>query len=490
MQSHRTFKTFIALVVGVALAALPEVAQATPLSPFIDLQERGLTLVGDGEGLRGWGGGPRDLSVDIQGPVRFALLYWAGRQRPCEEATPGAGDCTIPPGAYRDQEVVFDGTSLTGTLIGNEHQPVSAEGPIQNVGYFADVTSIVSAKGTGAQTFTFADGNLAHNLWRLDGVALLVAYTNTSDSRWWRVLVHDGLDFAWGPDPTPGDTRVTAPVALNHGANLTARQAELWLVMGDGVPERPEHVTISNNATIFNGMDGSNGPEWDVDKLNIDIPAGVGSTTVQAFSAPNPQNPDSLLWEVAALRVQQLDAARPRCPITLNDPGPPARVEVTIQDTGTGLAEILVTRSENADTVVPPFTVGTTDPVVLSATKIDQTQRARVEARVTDLAGNVAICDPILVLVVRENGSSVTDSHNDVPRAEDKVTVTNGSPGINHLEIRVNGRKFNVTGLKAGERKTIDISSAMVDGNNTVTLRATGKPGGSANVMIWDGVGE
>ena len=80
-------------------------------------------------------------------------------------------------------------------------------------------------------------------------------------------------------------------------------------------------------------------------------------------------------------------------PVTLNDPGPPARVEFTVQDTDCGLAEILVTRSENADTVVPPFTVGTMDPVVVSSTKIDQTKPATVEIRTTDGCDNVRPCD-------------------------------------------------------------------------------------------------
>ena len=66
---------------------------------------------------------------------------------------------------------------------------------------------------------------------------------------------------------------------------------------------------------------------------------------------------------------------------------------MTVQDTGSGLASLVITRSENADTVAPPFTVGTTDPVVVSSTKIDQTQPARVTLLVTDLAGNVTICD-------------------------------------------------------------------------------------------------
>jgi hypothetical protein len=58
--------------------------------------------------------------------------------------------------------------------------------------------------------------------------------------------------------------------------------------------------------------------------------------------------------------------------------GPPERVEVTFQ-AHRGLTEIVVTRSENADTVVPPFNPGTTDPVVVSSTKIDQSMPARVD---------------------------------------------------------------------------------------------------------------
>lgn len=475
-----------------ACLAFTAAAQATHLTPFIDLQEKGLTLAGDAKGLMGWGGVPKTLNVNVGGPVRFALLYWAGRERPCVE-TPaaGSGDCSGVTQPFKDQELTFDGTPITGTIIGTETQPITGGGPILNIGYFADVTSLVSAKGAGTHPFVIGDGNAASNLWRLDGITLLVGYTNTADTNWYRVLVGDGLDSAFGPDPTPGDTRVTAPYTFNHGANLSPRTAELWLAMGDGTADRPDHVTISNNATIYNGLDGSNGPQWDTDTLTIDIPAGVGTTTVQAFSAPNNQNPDSLLWEVAALRVRQLDASPAQCPITLNDPGPPARVETTIRDVGTGLAEIVVTKSENADTVVPPFTVGTTDPVVLSATKIDQTQKARIEARVTDLAGNVRICDPILLMVVRENGASLTDSMTDVPRAEDKVTITNGSPGVATLEVQVNGRKFKASGLKDGEEVTLDVSSAMVPGdNNTVSFKVTGKPGGTANVMIWDGVSQ
>lgn len=488
MHFRRSRTTWIGMILLLGLI-LPAAAHATALAPFIDLQEKGLTLSVAGVGTQGWNGNPRNLTVNIGGTVRFALLYWAGRQRPCDESSPGV--CASPVAEpYRDQDMIFDGNALRGTIIGTETQPVSGGGPIFNVGYFADVTSIVAAKGTGSQTFTFADGNKSSNLWRLNGATLFVAWTDASTNNWYRVLIWDGLDFAYGPDPTPGDNRVTAPVNFNHGVNLTARSADLWMALGDGTADRPENVTVSNNPTIFNMLSGSSGFDWDSVKFPITIPAGVGITTVQANSEPNNQNPDSLLWEVAAIRVQQLDIAKPTCPLEFLT-GPPAQVIATIRDTGTGLASIVVTKSENSDTVVPPFTVGTTDPVTVNSTKIDQSQRSRVELVVADLAGNQRVCDPIQTLITRDEDKPETQTFRDVPLAENKVLITNGTPGLKKVEVTVNGIKFKAKELQDGQRTTLDISSALHAGeNNVVTIKASGKKDGWADIVIWDGGAE
>lgn len=475
--------------IGMALLSsllLPSVAHSTPLAPFIDLQEKGLTVSVAGVGTQGWNGSPRNLTLNVGGTVRFALLYWAGRERPCDQAVPGTCDNPVTE-PYRDQDIVFDGNAIRGTIIGTETQPTSGGGPILNIGYYADVTSIVAARGTGNQTFTFADGNLGSNLWRLNGAGLLVAYTDAANlSKWYRVQVWDALDFAFGPDPTPGDTRVTAPVNFNHGVNLSNRVGDLWLFLGDGTGDRPDNITISNNPTVFNALNGSEGLDWDSEHQTVNIPAGVGTTTVQVNSSPNNQNPDSLLWEVAALRVQQLDAGKPRCTLQFLS-GPPAQVIATIQDTATGLASIVVTQSENADTVVPPFTVGTTDPVVVTATKIDQTLRSRVELVATDLAGNQLTCDPIQALISRDDEKPEAQTYNDVPRAEDKITIMNGNPGLKKVTIIVNGVKYKVKDLSNGETTMIDIAPAMHPGNNVVTIKGNGKKGSSADIVIWDG---
>lgn len=275
-------------------------AGATPLTVALDLQGQGLAVSDGGVGMQGIGSGTRNLTLDIGGPVQAALLYWVGRDRPCPMS---GGSCVIPSLPYKDQVLLFDGNLITGTIIGTETQPVSGGGPINNVGYLADVTGIVQAKGTGVQTFVLKDGNTASNLFRLSGAGLLVIYTDPADTANYRLIVYHGLDFAYGADPTPGATQVTAPVTFTHGADTAARVSKLRIFSGDSELHRPDRIDISNNSSVFNGLDGSDGVAFDSDALVVDIPAGVASTTVQLFSAPPNQNPDSLLWTLGALRL-------------------------------------------------------------------------------------------------------------------------------------------------------------------------------------------
>jgi len=284
------------VVAALAFAAAPA-ASATTLAPFIDLQEAGLTAVQDGVGLRTLGSGTATLTVTVGGPVRFALLYWAGRDRP---APLSGGICASPPQPYKDQQMVFNGNPLTGTIIGTECQATANNGPVNNIGYFADVTSLVAAAGPGPHTFPMADGNLGSNLWALDGATLFVAYTNTADPTTYRLLVQDGLDFARANAGQP-DNRVTTPVTFNHGSSASPRSGELYLAVGNATARRHDSVTISNNPTVVDQLDRDDGPSWDAEAITVNVPAGVGTTTVQVNSVR--PTPDLLLWEMAALRV-------------------------------------------------------------------------------------------------------------------------------------------------------------------------------------------
>jgi cysteine-rich repeat protein len=177
------------------------------------------------------------------------------------------------------------------------------------------------------------------------------------------------------------------------------------------------------------------------------------------------------------------DQAEPTCSVTRRMAGPPAQVEVTFQDSGSGLAGLLVVRSKNAETPIPPFAVGTVGPVVVTATKIDPSRPARVEIHARDVAGNAAVCDPVLTLMVRASGRPVRQTHTGVAASDDTITVLDASPRI-ALEAVVNGVRFKLRG--PGE--TVDISSALRAGDdNVVIVRAKGRPGSWANLLLWEG---
>ena len=280
-------------------------AAATPLRPAFELEGVGLEVAAAGVGLRGAGAGQRAIRLAIGGPVEKAVLYWAGRQRPCEPDPEGALPCAPPVEPYRDQALLFDGVPVTGEVIGTE----VGDGELGelSIGYAADVTAIVAARGPGAQAFLVADADLGSNLTALDGAGLLVAWTDAADPVRRRLAVHHGLDAAHGEAFGRGEHQVTDPFTFNHGAAKHPRAATLVLLVADCVAARPDRVDVTGNPSLVSRLDGSDGPEWDTEVVPVTIRRQVGATTVQVFSEPINENPDSLLWVAAALLVP-LDA--------------------------------------------------------------------------------------------------------------------------------------------------------------------------------------
>ena len=65
--------------------------------------------------------------------------------------------------------------------------------------------------------------------------------------------------------------------------------------------------------------------------------------------------------------------------------------------------------------------------------------------------------------------------------------IQNGNPGVKSVTVTVNGKKFEIAGLKNGElRRDIDIGSAMTKGEpNTVQFRSKGKLGAGAIAVLY-----
>lgn len=124
---------------------------------------------------------------------------------------------------------------------------------------------------------------------------------------------------------------------------------------------------------------------------------------------------------------------------------------------------------------------------VFQARKTNQFASGTIACTATSSAGQTCSADPWFTTAVRLKGSGaeVSDSQliPPVAKSDDYIKVTNGTPGVNKLEITVNGQKFNVNGLRDGEIRSLCVTSAMHDGdNNSVYVVAKGKPGGSAEL--------
>ncbi len=278
------------------------------------------------------------------------------------------------------------------------------------------------------------------------------------------VAILQGINLLPKEDVNPLNTNhtVTAIVKDNLAQPVVGAQVTFTVISGPNNGETGTGATDSNGEATFT-YTGS---------------GGDGEDTIEACfnDQNNVQQCDTV--------VKLWDGTPPVCGEIIITGPPNTTVATTVQDTGSGIKSITENVAENVTTGGDSFTEGETQPINLFAQKIDDNQSARIEWRIEDRAGNVAFCDPILQLIVREKGKPVTETV-EIPFEERYVTVQNGDPGVSKLDVVVNGQKFKFNGLSDGEERTLDVGSALFeDGDNIVELTARGKPGGKVTVII------
>jgi 6-phosphogluconolactonase (cycloisomerase 2 family) len=197
----------------------------------------------------------------------------------------------------------------------------------------------------------------------------------------------------------------------------------------------------------------------------------------------------------------------PSCQVSQIVTGPPKQLIVAMQDTSSGLQSINLVDSVNASVNVPAFSPGTTSQVLVTATKVDQTQSSDVAFQVTNMAGLTISCDPV-DFTLRLDGSTERHVFRSVSPAEHYIRITNGTPGVRQMTFFVNGHSFPVPALQNGETYSLDIGSAMLatlpDSTtapgigqrpiprrnpgqaNSVVMYASGQRGSSAYILIGD----
>ena len=164
------------------------------------------------------------------------------------------------------------------------------------------------------------------------------------------------------------------------------------------------------------------------------------------------------------------------------------QIDIAVQDTGSGLAEIQVVVADNCTLSIPSFTPGTTTRVVVTATKTNPALAARIALRATDVAGNLQDGDPVVTeLVIGKKQTKVVKTFTGLPAIESWLRVENDTPGLKKLVVTVNQTKPLNLPLRDGQTREQDLVSRLVAGDgNTVKLVGYGKPGSRALVIIGD----
>ncbi len=183
------------------------------------------------------------------------------------------------------------------------------------------------------------------------------------------------------------------------------------------------------------------------------------------------------------------DTAIPVCELTAANAGPPATIEISIQDIDSGIDQINILEDDNASITIPSFTTGQTEMLTVTAEKIDQALTSQVLLEVVDVAGNRTTCDPVLALLTIPIGmSESSQTFTGLPPEEHWVTVQNQQPGVDTVEIQVNGNSPHLLSLADDETETIDVVDEMVTGDNTISVHVFGQAGTSALLIISDGI--
>jgi len=92
-----------------------------------------------------------------------------------------------------------------------------------------------------------------------------------------------------------------------------------------------------------------------------------------------------------------------------------------------GLQYLEASTARNLAVSIPSFTLGTTDPVTVIATKIDPNLSGRLALSIC--GESCRICDPVITLVMRLRGRPETQTFTGLPEEENKIVIETAIQG-------------------------------------------------------------
>jgi hypothetical protein len=273
MKQPSMLKKAVAVAVCAAVTAAAVPANAGSLAPFATVPNTDFTWFGYG-GIRGNGTGAITVS-GVTGTVTYAVLIWQG---PTNNATDNAANAVV----------TFNGTSVTGTNIGNSSD--NCWGFTNSRAYQANVTSLVTGNGAySLANFRKATAPVAD----INGVSLLVFYNdgNATNNRDYAIFLGNDSNQSNSFDP------VGWSAALN-GITYTSGTATMRLIVADGQSFSDNGFAINATTVLpagnnWNGVGGGlngvvNGPSasgtsgglWDHSSTDITARLTVGNNNL------------------------------------------------------------------------------------------------------------------------------------------------------------------------------------------------------------------
>ncbi len=152
-------------------------------------------------------------------------------------------------------------------------------------------------------------------------------------------------------------------------------------------------LQAATSALLWSTFIGGDGDDQGYGIALTGTAAHVTGFTQSATGFPLVSAADSTLGGFSDGFVTKLapDTTPPVCKIVGTTAGPPKQMFVSVQDT-VGLAMITNVSVTNGTVFVPAFTVGTTSPIVVTATKSNQSLPTTWSFQAVDVDGNVKTC--------------------------------------------------------------------------------------------------
>jgi WD40 repeat protein len=199
------------------------------------------------------------------------------------------------------------------------------------------------------------------------------------------------------PDFTTSPGRWAALRILPDGSVLAAGQSGFVKRFNAAGVEIQSYSNVTDSAWFSLNLDPNGTSFWSADYNTADVVKfNIASGAVEdSFNTGTGAGTVFGLCLKGEITVGGGDTTPPACALIATIPGPPKAIQVEVQDTGSGLATIAHAET-NAVTVVPAFVPGTTNPVVITSTKVNQALASSLKVTVTDVAGNTTVCDPVV----------------------------------------------------------------------------------------------